>query len=213
MLLNASIRWCGSFRINPTVSVRRICCLPGRSSALVVGSSVANNWFSSRTPACVIVLSSVDFPALVYPTIAATFTRLLSRWLRISSLCFCTCSSCSFSWPIRLWISRRSISSFFSPGPRVPMPPPRRDSEARIPTSLAARYFNCASSTWIFPSLVFARCAKMSRITMVLSITLHSSSCSRLFSCAGESSSSQITPVASKSYNNSFSSSSFPFPR
>ena len=61
----------------PLIAVIEIDILPvcnRQASALVVGSSVANNWSSSRTPACVIVLSSVDFPALVYPTIAATFT-------------------------------------------------------------------------------------------------------------------------------------------
>ena len=49
-------------------------------------------------------------------------------------------------------ITRRSISSFFSPGPLVPIPPPSLDRESRIPTSLVARNLSCASSTCSFPS-------------------------------------------------------------
>ena len=49
---------------------------------------------------------------------------------------------------------------------------------------------------WILPSLVLALAAKISRMTMVRSITFVSSISSRFLSCAGESSSSQITPVA-----------------
>ena len=33
----------------------------------------------------------------------------------------------------RCWMRRRSTSSFVSPGPRVPMPPPRRESSAPTP--------------------------------------------------------------------------------
>ena len=40
---------------------------------------------------------------------------------------------------IRVRIRRRSVSSLVSPGPRVPMPPPRRDSAAPAPTSRGSR--------------------------------------------------------------------------
>ena len=72
VLLNASIRLCGSFLINPTVSVSRTFSPLGSSILLVVGSSVAKSLFSDNTPASVSLLRSVDLPALVYPTIAAT---------------------------------------------------------------------------------------------------------------------------------------------
>ena len=55
---------------------------------------------------------------------------------------------------MRCRMRRRSVSSFVSPGPRVPMPPPSRDSAALEPTSRGSRYFSCASSTC---SLPFAR--------------------------------------------------------
>ena len=66
---------------------------------------------------------------------------------------------------------RRSASSFVSPGPRVPMPPPSRDSQSPEPTSRGIRYLSCASSTWSWPSRVRARRAKMSRISCVRSRT------------------------------------------
>ena len=42
---------------------------------------------------------------------------------------------------MRVRIRRRSVSSFVSPGPRVPMPPPSRDSAAPAPTSRGSRIF------------------------------------------------------------------------
>ena len=41
---------------------------------------------------------------------------------------------------MRCRIRRRSVSSLVSPGPRVPMPPPRRDSAALDPTSRGSKY-------------------------------------------------------------------------
>ena len=70
---------------------------------------------------------------------------------------------------------RRSISSFCSPGPRPPMPPSSRDRpESPRLISRGSRYFSWASSTWILPSWVRARRAKMSRISCERSITLRS---------------------------------------
>ena len=46
---------------------------------------------------------------------------------------------------------RRSVSSLVSPGPRVPMPPPRRDSAAEDPPS-RQRYLILSSSTCSLPS-------------------------------------------------------------
>ena len=53
-------------------------------------------------------------------------------------------SSLAMRTPMR----RRSVSSFVSPGPRVPIPPPSRESEAPCPVRRGSRYaFGCASST------------------------------------------------------------------
>ena len=60
----ASTSWCGSLRMNPTVSVSRY-WRPEISKERVVGSSVWNS--RSRTPTSepVIVFRSVDLPAFV----------------------------------------------------------------------------------------------------------------------------------------------------
>ena len=117
------------------------------------------------------------------------------------------CSILRFKW-------RRSVSSFDSPGPRVPIPPPRRDSSLPLPTSLGAVYFNCASSTCNLPSLVFACRAKMSSISIERSRTRTSSpSPSSIFLiCAGDSSRSNITSLMSLFSHSSLSSMSFPLP-
>ena len=73
---------------------------------------------------------------------------------------------------MRWRIFRRSVSSFVSPGPRVPMPPPSRESQSLPPTSRGRRYLSCASSTCSLPSRVRARAAKMSRMSCVRSTTL-----------------------------------------
>ena len=64
------------------------------------------------------------------------------------------------------------------------------------PVKRAALYLSCANSTCIFPSLVFALAAKISKITIVLSMILHCNSLSRLLICDGDNSSSQTIPVA-----------------
>ena len=91
--------------------------------------------------------------------------------------------------------SRRSVSIWDSPGPRVPMPPsmrpaPRRSRWVQSPRMRARLYSSWASSTWSLPSAEPAWSAKMSRMIAVRSITGTSSSCSRLRSWRGSSSSS-----------------------
>ena len=71
---NASTSSWGSLRTKPTVSVTSTVSPPGRASWRVRGSSVTNRRFWAGTPASVSWFSSVDFPALVYPTSAS------SRW-------------------------------------------------------------------------------------------------------------------------------------
>ena len=48
--------------------------------------------------------------------------------------------------------SRRSVSSWVSPGPRVPTPPPRRSRCCHMPRMRGRLYSSCASSTWSLPS-------------------------------------------------------------
>src|SRR5258708_4554236 len=87
---------------------------------------------------------------------------------------------------MRCRIRRRSVSSFVSPGPSVPMPPPGRDSASLDPTRRGIMYLSWASSTWSLPSRVRARRAKMSRMSCVRSTTFRSSAPSRFRSCGGE---------------------------
>ncbi len=62
---NACTRWCGSLRTNPTVSISITVNPFGSFSARAVGSSVANNRFSVKTPAFVSAFIKVLFPTFV----------------------------------------------------------------------------------------------------------------------------------------------------
>ena len=114
---------------------------------------------------------------------------------------------------MRTRISRRSVSSCDSPGPRRPIPP---FCCSRLPVKPRIRRvdkcLSCASSTCSFPSWVRARKAKISRIKPVRSITRHFSTFSRLRSWAGESEWSKITSSASRSLTCSAISSTLPEP-
>ena len=57
-------------------------------------------------------------------------------------------------------------------------------------------YLSCASSTWSLPSRLSARCAKMSRMSCVRSITLRSVASSMARACAGVRSRSKMATVA-----------------
>ena len=61
---NASTSWCGSLRMNPTVSVKRN-WRPLRRAQRVDGSSVWKSRSRTPTSAPVSALSSVDLPAFV----------------------------------------------------------------------------------------------------------------------------------------------------
>ena len=113
---------------------------------------------------------------------------------------------------MRSRMRRRSVSSLVSPGPRVPMPPPSRDSAADAPTSRGNRYRNCASSTCSLPSRVRARRAKMSRMSWVRSMTRRCRIFSMLRSCAGDSSLSKMTNDSCDSSQAAFNVSSLPEP-
>ena len=91
---------------------------------------------------------------------------------------------------MRSRIIRRSVSNFVSPGPLVPIPPPKRERDIPCPIIRGSVYCSCASSTCSLPSFVRARCAKISRINAVRSSTLIPSACSRFRCWAGDNSSS-----------------------
>src|SRR5690606_21604079 len=109
--------------------------------------------------------------------------------------------------------SRRSVSSWVSPGPRRPIEPPRWRSRWVQPrTRRVAMCLSWASSTCSLPSWLRARWAKMSRIRPVRSTTRRSSAFSRLRSWPGVSgwfTSTRSAPVAS---HTALISSSLPLP-
>ena len=144
----------------------------------------------------------------------------LSLWRRITIRFCSTFLSSSSRDAIFSLILRLSISSFVSPGPLAPnepddAAPPCRESSFPRPTSLGEVYFSCASSTWSRPSLVLAWSAKMSRMSMLLSITETSDEISSSidFICDGESSPSNTTSSAPRDSQSCDSSVIFPFPR
>ena len=109
-------------------------------------------------------------------SLRAATSRSLRRSIAFSSL---RRSSIRFS------TSRRSTSNCFSPGPRMPMPIFSRDKWVHIRLSRGSEYCNCASSTARRASCVWARLAKMSRISSVRSSTLTPVAFSRLRVWAG----------------------------
>ena len=173
---------------------------------------MAKSLSSWRTSASVSALSRDDFPAFVYPTRAATGSPFPFLPFRRRSRCRLTSESSALRCVIRLRIRRRSVSSFFSPGPLVPIPPPSLERDRPSPVSMVIRCCSCASSTCRRPSWVEALAAKMSRIRSVRSITFSSISLDKFRICAGDSSSSQMIPVASVSQASSVISASLPLP-
>ena len=114
---------------------------------------------------------------------------------------------------MRLARWRLSDSSFDSPGPRVPMPPPSLESCLPLPTRRGAVYLSCASSTCSLPSAVAACCAKISSMSIERSMTLTSPSSSSTFLiCDGVISQSKTHSSAPHSSQTVLSSASFPLP-
>ena len=107
---------------------------------------------------------------------------------------------------------RLSVSNLVSPGPRVPMPPPRRESASPFPFKRGYMYCSWASSTCNFPSPLLALRAKISRMSVVRSITFLWSSAAEMFSVwEGESSPLNRTVTSSPS-NRSRNSCNLPGP-
>ena len=113
---------------------------------------------------------------------------------------------------IRSRIRRLSTSNFVSPGPRVPIPPPKRDKISPLPIIRGRLYCSCANSTCNFPSLVRARWAKISKIKAVLSRIRTPITCSIFLCCAGVSSSSKMHRSIFSCCAYKASSCTFPFP-
>ncbi len=107
---------------------------------------------------------------------------------------------------------RRSVSSLVSPGPRVPMPPPKRDIACPRPVKRGKAYSNWASSTCNFPARVWARWAKISKITWVRSTTLNPMRRSKLRPWAGDRSRSKTIKLAPKVWADRATSSTLPSP-
>ena len=115
----------------------------------------------------------------------------------------------------RMW--RRSVSSWVSPGPRVPiglLPPPAvwRTRWVHMPASRGRIYWYCASSTCSLPSPVRARWAKISRMSAERSSTVHLVSSSRLRVCEGDRSLSNRMRLASFASASCRTSSALPSP-
>ncbi len=189
---------------------------------LTVVSNVANSISSSYTIfspspsyADSIAFITVDFPALVYPTSATLGIPEAARFLRCVSR-----SPEIFSNSLRMVVRRcsslrLSSSSFFSPAPLLliaPLAPPCLDRASWSPTSRGSIYCNRATSTCSFASLVFARAEKISRISVVLSMTGQSKSLLRFRSCIGDNPLSNTTKSASSALTISRTSCTFPAP-
>ena len=119
--LKLSTKPCGSFRINPTVSVKR----NGRFSIttfLTVVSKVAKSLFSANTSLFESRFIRVDFPTLVYPTKA---TRTKDS---LFFLCTVFCLSISFNFSFKSEIFDKmillSVSICVSPTPLIVNPAP-----------------------------------------------------------------------------------------
>ena len=107
---------------------------------------------------------------------------------------------------------RRSVSSCVSPGPRRPIPPFWRSRWVQPRTRRVDMWRSCASSTCSLPTCERARCAKMSRISPVRSITRQPSARSRLRSCEGLSAWLKMTSAASCALTAASISASLPVP-
>ena len=209
---NASTRPCGSLRMNPTVSVTRY-ARPSSRNARVVGSSVSKSRSSTRTSEPVRAFRSVDLPTFVYPARATVGIALRVRSRRMTPRRSATALSRALRSATLRRAIRRSDSSWVSPGPRVPTPPPSRSRCCHMPRMRCSEYSSWASSTWSLPSAVWACRAKMSRMTVVRSTTRIWSASSSARCWRGASSSSQATTSASASFTRSRSSSTLPGPR
>ncbi len=110
-------------------------------------------------------------------------------------------------------IMRLSNSICVSPGPpRWPIPPCWRSKWLQRRTSRVLKYCNRANSTCNLPSWLRARWAKISRISIVRSLTGHCKKRSKLRCCAGLKAWSNSTSLAWCISTKSLSSSALPLP-
>ena len=170
---NAATSECGSRSMNPTVSDTSSSRRSGSRTLRTSGSSVTNSASDATASS---PRQQVEQRGLAGVGVAdqrdGRHRGLVAALAQLRAPAAGRRRSRSESMLMRCRMRRRSVSSFVSPGPRVPMPPPSRDSAVPDPTSRGSRYFSCASSTCSLPSRVRARRAKMSRISCVRSMTL-----------------------------------------
>ena len=203
--------------MKPTVSLSRTSVVSSSRRRRVVVSRVSKSRFPVWMPAPVRAFRRVLFPALVYPTRATVGTSFFCRCRRWVLRTRRTSSSSSRSFWIFRRMCRRSVSSWVSPGPRVPMgllPPEAvwRTRWVHMPVSRGRRYWYWASSTWSRPSRVRARPAKMSRIRPLRSKTLVSRLSERTRIWLGLSSLSNTTRSQFSAFTRSFTSCTLPLP-
>ena len=180
---------------------------------------MAKSASSTSTPAPVIALISEDFPALVYPAMAIWGIVDALRCDRFTSRAVFIPESSFRNFAISERSLRRSASIFVSPGPRKPTPPldparppAWRESAPPQPRTRVIRYSICARDTCALPSFDFACWAKISRMSMVRSMTFTSRAFSSAIICPGLSSPSQMTVSEPVAATMSFSSWTFPEP-
>ncbi len=136
VLLKASMSCVGSFRMNPTVSLKRNGTLP-ITTFLTVVSSVANSLFSAKTSDFASIFIIVLLPTFVYPT-SARRTRAPLFPLCVA-ICLSTFASCSFNLAILSLTIRLSASIWVSPiPPLVPTPPLCLSRWVHMPVSLGS---------------------------------------------------------------------------
>ena len=188
--------------------------------ARVVVSSVAKSMSLAITSEPDKQFKRVDFPALVYPAMAAHGVPCFSRSLRRVPRCFLTSANSLLHWSMRVRAKRRSTSICCSPMPRAapppplppPAPPPSRSRCPHIRASLGKEYCIRARSTCSRASRVCARWEKISRITSSRSITQILASSSQFLCCDGRNMLSNTMQSHSCAFARSTISSALPVP-
>ncbi len=165
----------GRSRMKPTVSVMMISRSRGSRSRRVVGSSVANSLSSASTS---LLRERVEQRRLAGVGVADDRDDrqpACARARRAARAAARRSGSISFS---RRWMRSRARRRFSRAWSRRGRARRCRRSAGDIIVFFSCRrgsvYLSCASSTCSLPSRLFARCAKMSRISIVRSMTLSS---------------------------------------
>ena len=134
----------------------------------------------------------------------------LRRWM---SRCFTTLASSTFRCVMRSRTVRRSFSSWVSPSPPIAPLPRWRERCVQARVRRGREYSMRASATWSMASRVWARSAKISRMTSCRSMTARPDNSSQLRCCAGERASSNTMTSTPSAFARSTNSWALPLPR